>query len=264
MIRRFATFVMFGLCLVLSANLAQAQQKVDDKKKDDEKKQVEQPKNSAAAPAPRDKGWLKRHDGFVEIAKKGDVDVLFLGDSITDGWRGSKKVWEKSFGSLKAANFGIGGDQTQHVLWRIQNGELDGITPKVAIVMIGTNNGHKVEQVAEGITAIVKTIQEKSPKTRVLLLGIFPRGEKAEVKEGEKTVPAKAHVRIAEINKIIAKLDNGKSIRYLDIGSKFTQPDGSLTKEIMPDFLHLSSKGYEIWAEAITPLLNEMLKSETK
>src|SRR5262249_39740333 len=104
-------------------------------------------KNPAAMPSPRmakdnkpDAGWIKRHEGFVEIAKKGDVDVLFLGDSITDGWRGQKKVWEGAFGAMKPANFGIGGDRTQHVLWRIQNGELDGIKPKVAVLMIGTNN----------------------------------------------------------------------------------------------------------------------------
>src|SRR5271165_180096 len=120
-------------------------------------------KNPATTPAPRDKGWVKRHDGFVEIAKKGDVDLLFLGDSITDGWRGQKKIWDKAFGEYKPANFGIGGDQTQHVLWRIQNGELDGIKPKVAVLMIGTNNtgGHSAEQIADGVTTIVKTIHEK-------------------------------------------------------------------------------------------------------
>src|SRR5438552_5987443 len=98
--------------------------------------------NSATTPAPRDPGWVKRHEGFVKIAQKGDVDLLFLGDSITDGWRGGgKKVWEANFAPLKAANFGIGGDRTEHVLWRIQNGELEGIKPKLVVLMIGTNNG---------------------------------------------------------------------------------------------------------------------------
>ncbi len=257
MIRRLAAFVVFGLCLALSVSLAQAQQKKNEDKK-----------NPAITPAKRDKAWVKRHDGFVAIAKKGGVDVLFLGDSITDGWRfkGGKAVWDKNFEPLKAANFGIGGDQTQHVLWRLQDGELDGITPKVAVLMIGTNNtgAQKAEPIAEGITLIVKTIQEKSPKTRVLLLGVFPRGEKAVVKEGKKTVPAKIRVKIADINQIIAKLDNGKSVRYLDIGSKFTQRDGSLTKEIMPDYLHPSARGYEIEAEAIMPLLKQMLSTEPK
>jgi len=211
-------------------------------------------KNPATTPAPRDANWVKRHEGFVAIAQKGEVDVLFLGDSITDGWRGKsgKATWDKNFEALKAANFGIGGDRTQHVLWRIQNGELDGITPKVAVLMIGTNNvgSDSAEQIAEGITAIVKTIQEKSPSTKVLLLAVFPRAAKTD---------AAPRVKIGEINKIVSKLDNGKSVRYLDIGKRFLQEDGTLTKEIMPDLLHLSPRGYEIWAEAITPTLKEML-----
>lgn len=214
-------------------------------------------KNPAATPAPRDKGWVKRHDGFVEIAKKGDVDLLFLGDSITDGWRGQKKTWDTAFGAYKPANFGIGGDQTQHVLWRIQNGELDGIKPKVAVLMIGTNNtgGHSAEQIADGITTIVKTIHEKSPDTKVLLLAVFPRGNN---KTFEFTPQ---NDKITEINKIIAKLDDGKTVKYFDIGSKFLK-DGKLSKEIMPDALHLSAAGYQIWADAITPTLKEMLPAK--
>src|SRR5262245_29924888 len=198
-----------------------------------------QKQNPAATPSPRmDKdgepnpGWMKRHEGFVAIAKKGGVDVLFLGDSITDAWRGkaAKPTWDRYFAPLKAANFGIGGDRTEHVLWRIQNGELDGITPKVVVLMIGTNNtgGNSAAQIAEGITDIVKTIRAKSPQTRVLLLGVFPRGEKADTPVRDK---------IAQINKTVSKLDDGKNVRYLDIGSKFTQPDGTLTRDVMPDLL---------------------------
>lgn len=121
-------------------------------------------------------GFVKRHEGFVEIAKAGNVDLLFLGDSITAGWGGKKEIWDAAFGKYKPANFGIGGDRTQHVLWRIQNGELTGITPKAAVLMIGTNNSgsDSVEGIAKGITAIVKYLHEKSPKTKVLLLAIFP------------------------------------------------------------------------------------------
>jgi lysophospholipase L1-like esterase len=208
-------------------------------------------KNPATTPLNRD---IPRHKQFLAIAKKGDVDVLFLGDSITHGWEG-QKAWKKSFAPLKAANFGIGGDQTGHVLWRITEGkELEGITPKVAVLMIGTNNSGRdsAEQIAEGIKLIVKTIHEKSPTTKVLLLGIFPRGVKGGTAIREK---------LASINKIVAKLDDGgKTVKYLDIGDKFLEPDGSLSKDIMPDALHLSARGYEIWAEAITPTLKEMLK----
>ncbi len=208
-------------------------------------------KNPATTLMNRD---VPRHKQFLEIAKKGGVDVLFLGDSITHGWEG-QKAWKENFTPLKAANFGIGGDQTGHVLWRITEGkELEGISPKVAVLMIGTNNSGRdsSEQIAEGITLIVKTLHEKSPTTKVLLLGIFPRNKDAN---------APIRKKLADVNKIVAKLDDGgKTVKYLDIGEKFLEKDGSLSKEIMPDALHLSAKGYEIWAEAVTPTLKEMLK----
>ncbi len=204
-------------------------------------------------PVPKDE---KRHQGFVEIAKKGDVDLLFLGDSITDGWRGKggKKIFDEQFSPLKAANFGIGGDRTQHVLWRLKNGELEGIQPKVAMLMIGTNNGgDSAEDVAAGITAIVKEIQAKSPKTKVLLLGIFPRGEK----------PNPGREKNDKVNGIVAKLDDGgKTVKYADIGEKFLQPDKTISKEIMPDFLHLSEKGYQIWADAVLAPIKELLAAK--
>lgn len=208
-------------------------------------------KNPATTPINRD---IPRHKQFLAIAKKGGVDVLFLGDSITHGWEG-QKAWKTHFEPLKAANFGIGGDQTGHILWRLtEGGEMEGISPKVAVLMIGTNNSGRdsAEQIAEGIGLIVKTIHAKSPKTKVLLLGVFPRGPKAGTPIREK---------LAKINEIVSKLDDeGKTVKYLDIGKKFLESDGTLTKEIMPDFLHLSPRGYEIWAEAITPTLKSMLQ----
>lgn len=197
-------------------------------------------------------GFLKSHENFVAIAKKGDVGVLFLGDSITAGWNGQKTIWTNAFGKYKPANFGIGGDRTQHVLWRIENGELDGIKPKAAVVMIGTNNSgnDSAEGIAKGITKIVQTIRAKTPDTKILLLAVFPRGEK----------PNTTRDKLKDVNARIAKLHDGKHIHFLDIGDKFLQPDGTLTREIMPDFLHLSPKGYQIWADAITPKLAELVK----
>ena len=199
-----------------------------------------------------DAGFIKRHEGFVQIAKAGNVGLLFLGDSITDGWRGAKAIWDKAFGEYKPANFGIGGDRTQHVLWRITDGELEGITPKAAVLMIGTNNSNSdsAEGIAAGITKIVETIHAKSPKTKVLLLAVFPRGEK----------PNATREKLKMVNETVSKLDNGKDVFYLDIGDKFLEADGTLTKEIMPDFLHLSAKGYQIWADAISPKLAELMK----
>ncbi len=207
--------------------------------------------NTAVKPSMKDE---PRHKGFVEIAKKGDIDVVFFGDSITDGWRGGgKEVWKEHFEPLKAANFGIGGDRTQHVLWRMENGELEGYKPKAMVLMIGTNNltANSVEEIADGITACVKDFQKDQPKAKVLLLGIFPRGAKAD--DGNRK-------KIADINAIIAKLDDGKKVHYLDIGDKFLEKDGSISKEIMPDYLHLSAKGYGIWADAIDKPLKNLVK----
>jgi len=199
-------------------------------------------------------GFMKAHGRFLEVAKKGGVDLLFLGDSITAGWaKNGADVWAKRYESRNAANFGIGGDRTQHVLWRVENGELEGIKPKVIVLMIGTNNSahNEADAIAEGVTKIVKTARDKTG-AKVLLLGVFPRGATP-----EKATTQRA--RITRVNEVIAKLDDGKNVRYLDLKGKFVQPDGTISKDIMPDALHLSPEGYKIWADAMEPLLKEML-----
>jgi lysophospholipase L1-like esterase len=229
-----------------------------------------QPDNPATKPAERkDKGSVARHERFVKIAKAGGVDVLFLGDSITQGWEGAgKDVWAEKFAPLKAANFGIGGDKTEHVLWRITEGkELEGIDPKVVVLMIGTNNagtnpagGHTAEQIAEGVKSIVTELRKQKPKVKVLLLGVFPRSGPG-VPKDDKVCPAdKLQPKIKAINERLAKLDDGKSVKYLDIGEKFLTEGGGLSREVMPDLLHLSRRGYEIWAGAIEKPLAELLK----
>jgi lysophospholipase L1-like esterase len=217
-------------------------------------KKDEANKNSAVTPAPREKGWMKRHEGFVEIAKKGGVDVLFLGDSITDGWR-KQQAWKKYFEPLKAANFGIGGDRTEHVLWRIRNGELDGIKPKVIVLMIGTNNTpyNSAEQIADGVKMIIQTLHARTAESKILLLAVFPRADR---KTGQLVS------KVDDINKIIAKVADQRHVLYMDIGQKFLTPEGGMTKEIMPDYLHLSPRGYEIWGEAIAPTVEKMLGKE--
>ncbi|MBB5039866.1 GDSL-type esterase/lipase family protein [Prosthecobacter dejongeii] len=201
-------------------------------------------------------GFIAAHERFLKIAQEGKTDLLFLGDSITAGWGGQKAIWDKAFGAYKPANFGIGGDRTQHVLWRITNGELETIKPKAVVLMIGTNNvgSDSAEGIAKGITVIVETIRAKQPQAKILLLAVFPRGDRPTGKLGA------SNDKLKEVNKIIAKLDDGKNIHFLDIGEKFPQPEGALTADVMPDFLHLSSKGYQIWADAITPKLAELMK----
>ena len=218
---------------------------------------------TATTPAPREPTWRKRHEGFVALAKKGDIDVLFLGDSITDLWGGEghlarsqgDKLFRRQFVPLKAANFGIAGDQTQNVLWRIQNGELDGIHPKVVMLMIGTNNisRNSPEEIADGITAIVREIHKRSPQTHVLLLGIFPRGEK----------PTELRDKIKQVNTIISRLDDGgATVKYLDIGGYFVEDDGTISRKIMYDTVHLTEKGYQIWADAVKGPIHELLEKK--
>lgn len=195
--------------------------------------------------------WAERHKGFLKRAQQGDVDLLFLGDSITQGWN-DNETWKRHYGPRKAANFGIGGDRTQHVLWRIRNGELEGITPKAVVLMIGTNNmgSNTPDQIAEGVKAIVTDLREKLPKAKILLLGIFPRDAKAD---------SPVRQRVNQTNEKIAGLASDPMVTYLDIGPKFLESDGTLTKEVMPDLLHLSPRGYRIWADSIEPTLWKLL-----
>ena len=197
--------------------------------------------------------FLKLHNQFLDRIKKGPpVDLLFIGDSITAGWNSrARDIWDKYYGP-GAANFGIGGDRTQHILWRITNGELDGIGPKVIVLMIGTNNTGRdsPDQIAAGVEKIVATIRAKLPETKILLMGVLPRMKGYE-KQG---------VKIAPINSLISRLDDGKAVRFLDIGERFKDPDGKIPVDLMPDGLHPSAKGYQIWADAMQPLLSEMMK----
>jgi beta-glucosidase len=206
----------------------------------------EKPTHSAVTPVPRDPGWMKRHESFNERAKKGDVDLVFIGDSITQGWEGAGRgTWEKHYGNRKAMNLGIGGDRTQHVLWRLDNGNLEGITPKLAVIMIGTNNSNgndnSAEEISDGIKAIVARLRDRLPEMKILLLGVFPRGEKHNPQRE----------KIYRTNQIARQVADGQAVHYLDISEEFLEDDGSLSKEIMPDYLHLSEKGYDIWADSI-------------
>lgn len=212
--------------------------------------ELEHPPPTTMRPAIKDRN---RHDGFLEDIKKGNNDLVFVGDSITDGWRGGgKKVWDEAFAPLKALNLGIGGDRTEHVLWRLQNGELEGYQAKLFVIMIGTNNGgDSKEDVAGGITAIVNEIKKRQPQAKILLLGIFPRAPQASDRGRQKN---------NQVNQIVAKLDDGgKTLKYMDIGDKFLDEKKDLPKDIMPDFLHPNAKGYQIWADAILPTVKEMM-----
>ncbi len=223
--------------------------------------------DGAAVPNPPDPRWLKRHEEFVELARGGAVDVLFLGDSITDLWRyetesgipRGKAVWDRMIAPLRAANFGIDGDRTQNVLWRIQHGEVDGIHPKVVVLLIGTNNTGRerdgrirntVAEAISGITAVVKELRKRLPDSTILLLALFPRGPR----------DGPAQRQVEAVNAGIAPLEDGIHIRYLDLAPKFLGADGEIPLSVMPDRLHPSQRGYQIWADAILGPIRELLK----
>ena len=215
-----------------------------------------QSQNTALIPAPFRE---ERHAEFLEIARQGDIDCLLMGDSITDWWRrDGLAVYQENFGSLNCANFGIAADRTQGVLWRFANGELDGYSPTLMMLMIGTNNlrgrgetpANSPEEIAVAITAIVTSFRAKFPEARVLVLGVFPRGAEP---GGQYRDP------IRRIHSLLSGLDDGESVRYMDIGDRFLEPDGSISVEVMADGLHPTELGYEIWADAVMPTFREML-----
>lgn len=220
--------------------------------------------NRAVLPVARpDAWWVTRNESFNARAKLGDIRVVFLGDSITQGWEGAgKEVWAKHFEKLKAVNFGIGGDNTQHMLYRIQKGNLDGLdkpirdgaeVPKVVVMMIGTNNSNKedftAQQIADGVKACVDATHQKLPQAKILLLAIFPRSEK----------PDAQREKLNATNAILKTFANADTVTFLDIGDKFLGEGGTISKEVMPDYLHLSPKGYQIWADAIEPSIKTLL-----
>ena len=200
--------------------------------------------------------WRLMHNSLIDRTKKGDIDIIFFGDSITQGWGGAgKDLWDRRYAPLKAVNYGIGGDSTRQVLWRILNGEVEGLHPKLIVLKIGTNNlyadrnGGSDEEIARGIETTVKTLRQKLPETKILLLAILPR-------QNEYFCG-----RIQRVNVSIAKLDDGKMVRYLDMGPKFQEAFGKVKADLyVADQLHLGPKGYQVWAETMDPLFTVMLK----
>ena len=229
--------------------------------------------NTAILPAPACEmdfyNWTERHDAVCKAIREQPVKLVFIGDSITHLWGGTPKpnkqsgdkVWQEFYTPRHAINMGFGWDRTQQALWRIENGEFEGIAPEVAVVLIGTNNltGHNVREntdpeIVAGITAVCSTIRKKSPQTKVLLLGVLPRGAE----------PMGTHrTRIRAINLELAKLDGKDGVTFLDVGPKLLDENGKFLAGVAPDNLHLSESGYRLWAEAMEPTLVKLL-GETK
>ncbi|MHC4143959.1 MAG: GDSL-type esterase/lipase family protein [Planctomycetota bacterium] len=215
---------------------------------------AEEKQHSAVSPAHRHSWWTLRNDAVNERVKRGNVDLLMIGDSITHSWEGGgKKYWDKYYAPRNAVNMGFSGDRTQHVLWRLEHGHLEGISPKLAVLMIGTNNSNgtdnKAEEIAEGIVAICKKLRAECPKMKILILAIFPRGPE----------PSDQRQKNSEASSLASKIADGRMTHYLDINDKFLTKDGFLSKKVMPDYLHPNEAGYKIWAEAIEPKVAELM-----
>jgi lysophospholipase L1-like esterase len=211
--------------------------------------------NTAATFTQTNQRMGPRHEGFVATAQQGNIDLLLHGDSITDWWlqEANKPMFDKYFGKMRTANFAVAGDTTQGVLWGLRNGEGQGFQPKAVMLMIGTNNmgANTAPEIAEGIGAIVMELRRDFPTAKILLLAIFPR-----------SVPGDPiRDKIAETNRIISKLDDRQHVFYMDIGSKFLDEKGVfLPESFRPDNLHPQAKGYDIWGEAVSAKLAELMK----
>lgn len=231
------------LVLILSGSLVIAQEKHE----------------STVTPEHRHSWWTLRNDAVNERVKKGNVDLLLIGDSITHGWESAgKKYWDKYYEPRNAVNMGFSGDRTQHVLWRLEHGHLEGISPKLAVLMIGTNNSNgndnTAEEIADGIIAICKKTREKCPNAKILILAIFPRGPE----------PSEQRAKNEKASLLASKIADGKMIHYLDINGKFLTQDGFLSMKVMPDYLHPNEAGYRIWAEAIEAKVAELMGEKAK
>lgn len=209
--------------------------------------------------APRAGDWPKRHQEFVEQAKRGGIDVLFLGDSLTDGWRTTGiEPWNQHFAPLRAANFGLWGDAAENLLWRMERGELEDLTPRAAVLLIGTNNipwdpprtGTSAipDEVVAAIAQVVGYACGRLPGTRLVLMGLFPRGTPQDF----------SRELIREVNAGLARLDDGDRVHFLDVGHRFLEGD-VIPARLMPDLLHLSAEGYAAWAEELAPFLGKLL-----
>ena len=205
--------------------------------------------------------WMPRHQEKLAEIERGKAageptDLVFIGDSITHNWeQHNKALWDEYWGKYHALNLGYGGDRTENVLWRLQHGEIDGIKPKVIVMMIGTNNTgfrHEApELIYAGIKRDIQEIQKHQPHAKLLLLAIFPRGEKPDDTQ---------RVLNEKVNAMLPKLADNKRVFFLNINKAFLAPDGTLSKDIMPDLLHPNAEGYKIWQREMQPELDKLMR----
>ncbi len=255
-----ATGAVIGIVLFTAMLSASAPRKVPQTRK---AAPAPAPSGPADRPAPRsDPNSMTAHAQLLEKTRKGRIDVYFLGDSIVRRWGATDYPellanWNSNFFGWNAANFGWGADKTQNILWRIENGELDGVRPKVIVLLAGTNNvgnqpggAAKIAEVARGVKAIVDACRRRAPSATVVVTAIFPRNDNLAV------MP-----EINAINARLARFADGKRVRYLDINDRLADKDGRLFDGMMNerDQLHPTLRGYQVWAGALKPILRSLL-----
>jgi lysophospholipase L1-like esterase len=196
--------------------------------------------------------WRALHAEDLSVAERGGVDLLFLGDSITEGW--PDFAWTAAFANLPA-NFGIGGDRTENLLWRLQNGAVGGLTPRVVVVMIGVNNigrEDSAEEIYTGVEAVIEETKAVFGKAHIVLLGILPYGT-----DGADSLDRR---RVGEINRLLAGLADDPRVEFHDIGAAFLLEDGTIPQALMADYLHPTDQGYEVFADQLRPILEPLFR----
>lgn len=229
---------------------------------------VERSENPAVRPVARSERWVKDHYKRDARLQRGKVDILLVGDSITHGWKRHPEIFKEFFSDQQVINLGQPADKTENIIWRLLNHEMEAIHPQVAIILAGTNNSnndeYSIAEIAGGVEAIMQVLQAKLPDTKILLLGIFPRGsreQRIEIKSGlTEAVINPQWEKIEQVNQIIETFADGEDVVYLNINHAFLNVDGALPIAVMPDLLHPNGKGYAIWGNAMTPTLEKMMQ----
>jgi len=218
--------------------------------------QVPDRKPAAVVPVPQTASWwTTRHEHTLERIRQDEVDLLMIGDSITQGWsKEGRRIWDAYYGRRRAVNLGFNSDRTEHVLWRLDHGEIDGIAPKLVVLLIGTNNTgarhDPPEETAAGIRAILTTLQTRLPDTKILLLGVFPRSASADDPLRRSN---------AAINDRLRAYADDQQVFFLDLSRHFLDNRGRLSQDLMPDYLHPSERGYQVWADGMEGVIRKLL-----
>ena len=220
------------------------------------------PDASTGMPKRGNARFYEAHASHLRRAEQGPVNLVFIGDSITERWNEVPDIWNEFFGIYNPANFGIGGDQTRHVIWRIEDGILDKVRPTVVVILIGTNNTGRdsPEEIAAANRKVIGLVRGKVPGVKILLMGIFPRGPRTDA-EGKQIDDGVTRMKVIRaVNPLLARLADGELVRFVDIGDRFIDSEGRISPTLMPDQVHLSAEGYRLWALSLKPLLAEWIR----